>query len=154
MTLSIDEKRSRQRAASRRWRENHPLEYQTSQRKSEAKRRGKRTPASAGQRRRWRLHRLVQPGYRERVNAVANQRATKIRRALDAYKMKTGCVDCGFRDHPVALEFDHVNGNKERNVCQAKSLEAAMKEAEKCEIRCANCHRIRHSKMTYDLVED
>ena len=54
-------------------------------------------------------------------------------------------VDCGNKN-PVVLEFDHVRDKKTDNVssicCSAYSLKHLKKEMEKCEIRCANCHRI------------
>jgi hypothetical protein len=57
------------------------------------------------------------------------------------------CVDCGESD-PVVLEFDHVRGQKKFTVGSAVSfsLSVLMVEIEKCEIRCANCHRRRHAK--------
>lgn len=60
-------------------------------------------------------------------------------------KMASGCVDCGYREHPAALEFDHVRGVKEFNVGSSKShsLAAILAEMEKCEVVCSNCHRIR-----------
>lgn len=55
------------------------------------------------------------------------------------------CVDCGF-DNPVALEFDHVRGNKHEAislmVTKGRTAEALLAEIAKCEVRCANCHRI------------
>ena len=57
--------------------------------------------------------------------------------------MKCGCVDCGYCEHLAALDFDHVSGEKERLVSFAKSIEQAKTEIAKCEVRCANCHRIR-----------
>lgn len=51
--------------------------------------------------------------------AVANARATRIRRWLDAYKLSVGCVDCGYRGHHAALHFDHVRGVKLFNVFAA-----------------------------------
>ncbi len=39
-----------------------------------------------------------------------NQRLREIRgRWLDLYKMSKGCQVCGYKEHPVALEFDHIN---------------------------------------------
>ena len=57
------------------------------------------------------------------------------------------CVDCGIKDWRV-LDFDHVNlADKKLNVSRmardAYSIEAIACEIAKCEIRCANCHRIR-----------
>lgn len=135
--------------ASMRWRKSHPERYKESSRKNEAKRRGNRVPPSSEQVKAWRLRRLEKPGYKERINKVANLRAIKIRRWLDKYKLLKGCVDCGYKERAVALEFDHVNGEKEFNVCNAKSIGQAKKEIEKCEVVCANCHAIR----TFDRLQ-
>jgi CRISPR/Cas system-associated protein Cas10 (large subunit of type III CRISPR-Cas system) len=60
--------------------------------------------------------------------------------------IKSKCIDCGFTD-PRALEFDHVRGEKimelSKMVANGSSLSRIQKEIDKCEIRCANCHRIR-----------
>jgi len=59
------------------------------------------------------------------------------------------CVDCGESD-PVVLEFDHIAGIKRGNVAtmgnQGFCIKSLEKEIEKCEVRCANCHRRRHYK--------
>lgn len=80
------------------------------------------------------------PAKRAQRNRVANDRATAIRRWLDAFKIREGCVDCGYKEHHAALHFDHVKGGKEINVCNAKSIAQAKKEIAKCVVRCANCH--------------
>ena len=59
------------------------------------------------------------------------------------------CVDCGCTDIRV-LEFDHVRGNKSNNIArmvgQGFSWSTIEAEIAKCEVRCANCHRIREGK--------
>jgi hypothetical protein len=55
------------------------------------------------------------------------------------------CVDCGERD-PVVLQFDHRDrAEKVMEVSQAISqlwtLPRLICEIEKCDVRCANCHR-------------
>jgi hypothetical protein len=58
-----------------------------------------------------------------------------------------GCVDCGETD-PLVLEFDH-RGDKAFNICSVlneRPWEAVLCEIEKCEVRCANCHRRRTAR--------
>lgn len=57
-----------------------------------------------------------------------------------------GCVDCGFNGHPDALEFDHKPGFKKiHNVAHLamRSWGVTLEEIAKCDLVCANCHRIR-----------
>lgn len=80
--------------------------------------------------------------YKERRSAWYRNR----RELLDEYKLERGCIDCGYVDHPAALDFDHVRGTKEFSVGHAITrlpMEKVWKEIEKCDIRCANCHRVR-----------
>lgn len=65
-----------------------------------------------------------------------------IRDTLAFIKVKRGCVDCGYNENSVALDFDHVDGNKIWNLQAATSLDKALIEIEKCEVRCSNCHRV------------
>lgn len=58
---------------------------------------------------------------------------------------KSLCLDCGNADIRV-LEFDH-RADKEfgiaRMMSNCNSIEAIQNEINKCDIVCANCHRIR-----------
>ena len=105
--------------------------------------RPKREKTSSEYNKRMRLKRLKQPGYRERVNMVANERIKRIKYWISIYKMSFGCIDCGYKVHHSALEFDHIKGNKKINVANAKSIKQAKEEISKCEVVCSNCHRIR-----------
>jgi 5-methylcytosine-specific restriction endonuclease McrA len=57
----------------------------------------------------------------------------------------SGCVDCGETDVCV-LDFDHV-GEKVATITQLVRREVGLRrlreEMERCEVRCANCHRRR-----------
>lgn len=69
----------------------------------------------------------------------------ELRQKLDDFLVGRKCIDCG-NPNPIVLEFDHVKGNKRDNVARlvnnAVSWESILAEIAKCEIRCANCHRI------------
>lgn len=56
------------------------------------------------------------------------------------------CVDCGESD-PIVLEFDHVYGEKKKNVGlmarEGYGLKSIQDEINKCEVVCANCHKRR-----------
>ncbi len=64
---------------------------------------------------------------------------------VNEIKRITPCVDCGCVN-PVLLEFDHVRGEKEKCISDmvrgAYSIDTIQKEIDKCEVRCANCHRL------------
>lgn len=59
------------------------------------------------------------------------------------------CVDCGESD-PVVLEFDHVRGSKKFDISwgiiNVTKSEKLIEEMNKCEIRCANCHKRKTTK--------
>ena len=74
-------------------------------------------------------------------------RKKRVQREFIEWLSGRSCMDCGIADIRV-LEFDH-RGDKEYNVSHLINLgreTAAYKEIEKCDIVCANCHRIRTSK--------
>ncbi len=56
------------------------------------------------------------------------------------------CVDCGGRFPAVAMDFDHISGTKLIGISELRhynSLARLQRELEKCEVVCANCHRVR-----------
>lgn len=75
------------------------------------------------------------------------RRRAKMRAFLRAYKEEKGCADCGTKDFRV-LDFDHRDrSEKSFNLAIAAAgqvSQAAMRaEVAKCDVRCANCHRIK-----------
>lgn len=69
----------------------------------------------------------------------------KRRAILDGIKLYKGCVDCGYVAHAEALDFDHVRGTKLFSIApsRTRNLEVLMAEINKCDVVCANCHRVR-----------
>lgn len=83
----------------------------------------------------------VRKNTKERVNANRQ-------RMWDHYKSHP-CVDCG-ESNPIVLESDHI-GEKSYRITQmvnsgGMAWSSILKELEKCETRCANCHRIKTAK--------
>lgn len=68
------------------------------------------------------------------------------RRKLLDILQDSKCTDCGNKN-VLVLEFDHVRGTKKGHISDfvrlAYSWNTILKEMAKCEIVCANCHRIR-----------
>lgn len=98
---------------------------------------------------------------RQRANAkkwIAKNRgaitvalAVRIRRNIhfvNAYKLFMGCEDCGYGGLAIVLQADHLHSKGRYTVSQlvmaGRSLLLIYRELLKCEIRCANCHTIKH----------
>lgn len=82
---------------------------------------------------------------RRRAAVVKCGRASKAKQRIIEYFSLHPCVDCGMADYRC-LEFDHVRGVKEFEISRvAYSWDRVLREIEKCDVRCANCHRIRHA---------
>lgn len=59
------------------------------------------------------------------------------------YLLENPCVDCGEAD-PIVLEFDHLSDKKFNigdYIHKDGNLDKLKLEIDKCEVRCANCHR-------------
>src|SRR5690242_19712209 len=84
-----------------------------------------------------------------KISGSKSYNATIARLFVDRFLSEHPCVDCRYSD-PRALEFDHVRGQKvfeiSLGVVSGVPLPVLMEEIEKCDVRCANCHRLRHSK--------
>jgi len=65
-------------------------------------------------------------------------------------KAKSPCSDCKQFYPPVVMDFDHLPQFKKTKgiahlIRNTHSMESIIKEIAKCELVCANCHRIRTS---------
>ncbi len=83
---------------------------------------------------------------RSRCNAC-NTKIRRLRAKLAAIKYLGGkCEECGYDEHPAAMEFHHKKEKKFTISSVAnKKWEIVKKEMSKCELLCSNCHRILHS---------
>src|SRR5882672_11480245 len=80
---------------------------------------------------------------RTRIYKYIAGRRAEVGQKIIEYLREHPCVDCGERDI-VVLEFDHV-GEKVADISVyaggGRTWERVKAEIEKCEVRCANCHR-------------
>lgn len=57
------------------------------------------------------------------------------------------CADCGIKYITPVMEFDHIDDNKDftisPSVGRGIAVATLLAEIAKCEVVCANCHRIR-----------
>lgn len=150
--MRTDEQKARSRENARRWRERNPdaareasrhWRERNPEKAAEAGHRSRQRTYDPAKSKAWREARLADPAYRKRINRQQNERARAIRAHVNAVKVERGCVDCGYRSHHAALDFDHVGGDKAINVCNAKSIAQAEREIAKCVVRCSNCHRVK-----------
>lgn len=75
-------------------------------------------------------------------------------RKVVEYLKNHPCVDCNESDI-IVLEFDHQRDkfkNVSEMVMQGYTFERILKEIEKCEVVCANCHKRRTAK-TYNYYK-
>lgn len=85
---------------------------------------------------------------RRAPGAVPHEKRLKV----DAIKASTPCMDCGSYFPAVAMDFDHVRGHKLATISQMTAAKwksvswgQILVEMAKCDLVCANCHRVRTS---------
>lgn len=78
-------------------------------------------------------------------------RHKEIMLVIRQYKESTPCKDCGNTFPHFVTDFDHLH-NKKANVSwlvkRGASLITIQNEIKKCDLVCANCHRIRTFSLT------
>lgn len=83
--------------------------------------------------------------YKARARAKNLETRDAVRKFLFGYVTTHPCVDCGEAD-PIVLEFDHRGDDVKvfdvgDAIRRGYSLNSVKAEVEKCDVRCANCHR-------------
>ena len=87
-------------------------------------------------------------GYKIRHNKNKRDKRRGLIRALKDQP----CVDCGGVFHYCVMDFDHVKGDKSfdvSTVVQMRGINVIMNEIAKCDVVCANCHRLREWRRNY-----
>lgn len=82
----------------------------------------------------------------KRNEGVRNKRSW-VQLFVQRYKQFVGCFDCGNKDYRV-LDCDHRDRSTKlynigNIVIWSYSISFVKEELRKCDIRCANCHRIK-----------
>lgn len=95
----------------------------------------------------WRDWYRVPKNREHHLALVAARRSARIARhkRLLAELKSAPCADCGQRFPPEAMDFDHI-GDKRDNISRLLASvgdTALLDELAKCEVVCANCHRVR-----------
>ena len=129
------------------WRKNNPDKAKKSEIKQNEKRKEERRKGikryNSEVRKKWYSNKKNDNEWMDKKRLQEKNRNDKVKEFVRRYKILVGCKDCGYKTNPVALDFDHITDNKLINVSNAKSIKQAKEEIRKCEVVCANCHRIR-----------
>lgn len=91
----------------------------------------------------------ARPGVKERERAYEQRRrdTNPVKGLVDLYKAAP-CTDCGQRFPAQVMEFDHLDATQKTDdvaalVRDRETPSVVFAEIAKCELVCANCHRIR-----------
>lgn len=93
-------------------------------------------------------HRTLRKENPEYFRAIDRKFDAKRRRQIDLLKMERGCYDCGVMSLPPSCyDWDHLPGKEKLFNIGAQQgsfgLDSVIAEIDKCQLVCANCHRIR-----------
>jgi len=83
--------------------------------------------------------------YREYQRAASRRSYQRLKKFLDELRSKP-CTDCGGTFPSVCMEFDHRDGRGSGltvTTAAGGSMATLLAEIERCDLVCANCHRIR-----------
>jgi hypothetical protein len=91
------------------------------------------------------------PKQQERNIKTSRARKRKNRILVEEYKNNIGCYcrSCGIYDHPVCMDFHHLNEDDKRDTVSRLSSfgykwEVIQNEIDKCILLCSSCHRKIH----------
>lgn len=81
---------------------------------------------------------------KERILAERKRQADERQQWLNSLKIAP-CTDCKLKFPYYVMEWDHCRGKRKYSISEmrAHSIAAIQKELAKCDLVCANCHRVR-----------
>lgn len=93
--------------------------------------------------------------HRDRLRAFDKKRQKELRVWFHDLKSQLKCSKCP-NSHPAIIDFHHRDPTeKEHNVAdmvtKRLSRERILREIEKCDVYCSNCHRILHYELENNL---
>jgi len=88
----------------------------------------------------------------KRVSHINKRQIEEARKYVFEFLKNNACIDCGEKN-PIVLEFDHKNPKDKSFIISAAlctksyiTVDLVKNEMQKCDVRCANCHRIKTAK--------
>lgn len=96
--------------------------------------------------------------WREQILQAKKNSRRRAQEFMWTILINSSCADCGI-SNPLVLEFDHKDPTTKKDnvstmVARGLGVSSISAEIDKCEVVCANCHRIRTSKQQrWNLVE-
>ena len=88
---------------------------------------------------------------KDNMRLTSKKRFTFMIKLIGRWKQFKGCAICGFNSHSAALDLDHINDNSTKPTSGHAlryewSKKRVKKELSKCQVLCANCHRVKTQK--------
>lgn len=95
-------------------------------------------------------------GYRIRCKECINKRRletkpklSQLNRDIILEKKKSGCICCGYKEYPIALDLHHIDPSTKLYSVSSRvgsaGFKAILAEVDKCIVLCAICHRLLHA---------
>lgn len=97
-------------------------------------------------------YRKNKPAYLAKADRRRAVERPRVRTLIDAYLREHPCLDCGCTEITV-LEFDHRDPTEKElpvgELARWAEWPRVLREIEKCDVRCANCHRRRTAQQMH-----
>jgi len=96
---------------------------------------------------------VIKPDYAN--DHAKHKRLAKNQAFMNRYKLMSGCALCGYKEHAVALDFDHIDQTTKNRVGKGMdkkwSRDRLKNEIRKCRVLCACCHRVETIRQNQHL---